>query len=256
MMMRLPISARRTTSAMIASPRNWASSMPMTSVRKSSRFSTSAALLTVSEWMRVSLWETIWLFEYLWSSMGLKICTRWRAISARRRRRISSSLLPLNMGPQITSIQPRFPRIAFILVLLLRHLFRSRALCPGLPHIFVKLVKTGKHFRGAAQQPAAHLLHRHGADQIDRNAQPVREGQLALRARAASGVLVPVADNRIALMLDQVKIKCNDLAYGLLEARQVALLPRTKLAHLGLREVLLFIQRRIVKSVPQQREQQ
>src|ERR1051326_2603856 len=46
--------------------------------------------------------------------MGLKIWTRWRAISARRRRRISSSLLPLNIGPQITSIQPRLPRIAFI----------------------------------------------------------------------------------------------------------------------------------------------
>src|ERR1700749_4989699 len=48
---------------------------------------------------------------------GLKICTRWRAISARRSRRISSSLLPLNIGPQTTSIQPRLPRIAFILLL-------------------------------------------------------------------------------------------------------------------------------------------
>src|SRR5579859_604590 len=255
-MMRLPMSARRTTSAIIASPRNWASSMPMTSVRKSSRFSTSAALLTVSEWMRVSLWETIWLFEYLWSRMGLKICTRWRAISARRRRRISSSLLPLNMGPQITSIQPRFPRIAFILVLLLRHLFRLRALCTGLPYIFVKLVKAGKHFRGAAQQPAAHLLHRYGADQIYRNAQPVRESQFALRASAASGVLVPVADNRVALMLNQVKIKCNDLADGLLEARQIALLPRAKLTDFGFAEVLLFIQRRIIKRMPHRAEQQ
>src|SRR3954463_16784366 len=31
---------------------------------------------------------------------------RWPAISARRRRRISSSLLPLNIGPQTTSSQP------------------------------------------------------------------------------------------------------------------------------------------------------
>ena len=38
---------------------------------------------------------------------GLKICTRWRAIWARRMRRISSSLLPLNMLPVMTSIQPR-----------------------------------------------------------------------------------------------------------------------------------------------------
>src|SRR5260221_10857092 len=40
---------------------------------------------------------------------GLKTCTRFRAMVARRRRRISSSLLPENMGPQITSIQPRLP---------------------------------------------------------------------------------------------------------------------------------------------------
>src|SRR4029079_13533851 len=36
------------------------------------------------------------------------------AISARRRRRISSSLLPLNMGPQTTSIQPILPFVRFI----------------------------------------------------------------------------------------------------------------------------------------------
>src|SRR5229473_3246625 len=40
---------------------------------------------------------------------GLKTCTRFRAMVARRRRRINSSLLPENMGPQITSIQPRLP---------------------------------------------------------------------------------------------------------------------------------------------------
>ena len=39
-------------------------------------------------------------------SIGLKICTLWRAICARRSRRISSSLLPLNMLPTMTSIQP------------------------------------------------------------------------------------------------------------------------------------------------------
>src|ERR1700758_2560924 len=37
---------------------------------------------------------------------GLTISTRCPAISARRRRRISSSLLPLNIGPQTTSSQP------------------------------------------------------------------------------------------------------------------------------------------------------
>ena len=40
---------------------------------------------------------------------GLKICTRWRAICARRSRRMSSSLLPLNMLPVMTSIQPGAP---------------------------------------------------------------------------------------------------------------------------------------------------
>src|SRR6185312_2331061 len=37
---------------------------------------------------------------------GFTISARWPAISARRRRRISSSLLPLNIGPQTTSSQP------------------------------------------------------------------------------------------------------------------------------------------------------
>src|ERR1041385_2606095 len=40
---------------------------------------------------------------------GLKTCTRLRAIMARRRRRMSSSLLPENIGPQITSIHPMLP---------------------------------------------------------------------------------------------------------------------------------------------------
>src|SRR5580704_18129355 len=40
---------------------------------------------------------------------GLKICTRCLPISARRRRRINSSLLPENIGPTITSIQPMLP---------------------------------------------------------------------------------------------------------------------------------------------------
>src|SRR3954465_15508495 len=37
---------------------------------------------------------------------GLTISARCPAISARRSRRMSSSLLPLNMGPQTTSSQP------------------------------------------------------------------------------------------------------------------------------------------------------
>ena len=41
--------------------------------------------------------------------IGLKTSTRLRAIMARRRRRINSSLLPENMGPQMTSIHPTLP---------------------------------------------------------------------------------------------------------------------------------------------------
>src|SRR5688500_11052873 len=40
------------------------------------------------------------------STRGLKSCTFWRAIWARRTRRMSSSLLPLNMLPVMASIQP------------------------------------------------------------------------------------------------------------------------------------------------------
>jgi hypothetical protein len=40
---------------------------------------------------------------------GLNTSTRLRAIMALRRRLISSSLLPENMGPQITSIHPTLP---------------------------------------------------------------------------------------------------------------------------------------------------
>src|ERR1035438_3397722 len=40
---------------------------------------------------------------------GLNTCTLLRAIMARRSRRINSSLLPENMGPQITSIHPILP---------------------------------------------------------------------------------------------------------------------------------------------------
>src|ERR1035437_4431277 len=41
--------------------------------------------------------------------VGLNTSTRLRAIMALRRRLINSSLLPENMGPQITSIHPTLP---------------------------------------------------------------------------------------------------------------------------------------------------
>ena len=58
----------------------------------------------------------------------------------------------------------------------------------------------------------------------------MREGQLALRAGAASGVLVPVADNRVTLVLDQIKIVGNDFLDRPAEAAKIALLPGAKLS--------------------------
>src|SRR5580700_11353083 len=56
--------------------------------------------------MRMSLCDTIWVSLYRLSRSGLKIWTLRRAIWARRNRRMSSSVFPLNMLPVITSIQP------------------------------------------------------------------------------------------------------------------------------------------------------
>ena len=50
----------------------------------------------------------------------------------------------------------------------------------------------------------------------------MRKGQLALRAGAASGVLVPVADNRITVVLNEIKIIGDDLLDRLAEAAKVA----------------------------------
>ena len=61
---------------------------------------------TFCDGIRMSLCETMWSSLKRLSMSGLKIWTFWRAICARRSRRISSSLLPLNMLPVMTSIQP------------------------------------------------------------------------------------------------------------------------------------------------------
>src|SRR5215469_1230975 len=56
--------------------------------------------------MRAPAWLTTCPMSYRLSRRGFTISARCPAISARRRRRISSSLLPLNIGPQTTSSQP------------------------------------------------------------------------------------------------------------------------------------------------------
>ena len=73
----------------------------------------SSVLSTSSHGIRICEWETMSPSEYRLSSFGLKTCTRWRAIAARLRSRISSSDLPENMGPAITSIHPAPGRIGF-----------------------------------------------------------------------------------------------------------------------------------------------
>jgi hypothetical protein len=95
---------------------------------------------------------------------------------------------------------------------------------------FIEFFKACKHFRGAAQQPAADVLHRYRANQINGNTHAVSEGQFTLRAGAASGVLVPIADNRVTAMLDQIKIVGDDFSDRLLKAVEVAYLPGAKLA--------------------------
>jgi hypothetical protein len=50
--------------------------------------------------------ETTWPTSKRSSTAGLTINARRPAISARRRRRISSSLLPQNIGPHTTSSDP------------------------------------------------------------------------------------------------------------------------------------------------------
>src|SRR2546428_10302207 len=52
-------------------------------------------------------WEATRWRLYRSSGAGLNPCTRCRAICARRTRRMSSSLFPLNMLPQMTSMRPR-----------------------------------------------------------------------------------------------------------------------------------------------------
>ena len=71
----------------------------------------SLAFLTDREGMRASLCETMWSREKRSSMPGLKISTFWRAIWARRSRRINSSVLPLYMLPTMTSIQPAGGRL-------------------------------------------------------------------------------------------------------------------------------------------------
>src|SRR6266853_2526502 len=142
---------------------------------------------------------------------GLKICTRWRAISARFKRRISSSLFPENMGPTITSIQPMFPftistihslpaqnnilhchyggyppRVKMKLISV--SICGSRSSHPPQRRLLflavtfqqksLQSIDIGKDAVGASQHPAAHLIEVGIRDQIHGNSAAVGKGQL------------------------------------------------------------------------------
>src|SRR6266576_248259 len=94
---------------------------------------------------------------------GFTINTRWPAISARRSRRISSSLLPLNIGPQTTSSQP--PRFGKSLITRPTLMGRS----DGLLRVFELVLReaaeaddaeqpTVFHHREVAEVPLEHHL--------------------------------------------------------------------------------------------------
>ena len=83
----------------------------------------------------------------------------------------------------------------------------------------------------------------------------MREGQLSLSSRAAAGVLIPVTNHGVAMLLDQIKIIRDNLANGLLEARQIAFLPGTEVANLRLGKVFLLVLGRIVDLVAERLEQ-
>src|SRR4051812_30519007 len=85
---------------------------------------------------------------------GLKTCTFWRAIWARRMRRISSSLLPLNMLPVMTSIQPCS---GFLRTSIDRYRSGDGLLCPalvlaglGVDSHLVAFVDEGRHVHDEA----------------------------------------------------------------------------------------------------------
>src|SRR5215212_9470146 len=90
----------------IGASKNCTSSMPTTfTPKRTCDRSSSVFLMAMASSPRLSR-EMIRFTSKRLSIAGLKICERCRAISARRMRRISSSLLPLNIPPVITSIHP------------------------------------------------------------------------------------------------------------------------------------------------------
>src|SRR5690606_16046027 len=108
--------------------------MPTTSVRSS--MASWMARESATGWAATERdeWETISSAEYRSSIAGLNTWTGMRAIAARVTRRISSSLLPENIGPQMTSIHPLEPRCQYIGEMVARRggaVHGGRLVCPA-----------------------------------------------------------------------------------------------------------------------------
>src|SRR5438034_7751943 len=104
---RTPRSASSWTISGSRSSRNCASSTATTVTPSPSCSRISALRCSGMASSRDPSWEATRWRLYRSSRAGLNTCTRCRAICARRTRRMSSSLFPLNMLPQMTSMRPR-----------------------------------------------------------------------------------------------------------------------------------------------------
>jgi len=104
---RRPRSARLDATCTTPASRNCASSMATTCAIGSRRRRICEEESTgVASKVRRSWLETAHKPAYRSSRWDLNTCTRLRAMVARRTRRSSSSVLPLNITPAMTSIQP------------------------------------------------------------------------------------------------------------------------------------------------------
>ena len=102
---RTPVSASVAQTSGRWLSKNWASSIPTTRMWPL-KGKMAVAFSTAFEGMELRLCDTKALLSYLVSATGLNISTLILAIRARFTRLISSSVLPENIDPQITSILP------------------------------------------------------------------------------------------------------------------------------------------------------
>ena len=104
-----PRSASRPTTGTSPGPKNWASSIATTSVPSGTDASIASGRATASDGKSSPACDARRSGPWRVSSAWLMTTTRRPAITARRTRRSSSSVLPANIGPQTTSTRPISP---------------------------------------------------------------------------------------------------------------------------------------------------